>query len=178
MGFIDFVKSFFEESEEELLEDIKEAEKLKKYAEKRLNEVRKAKKQRKKLKPMPLKHKLLILAGIMIIVALTYGIYKYKTTFHFKCNDVHQCEDCKFLILCPQFEELGQEEHYIHFILENRKDESVGCKATITLEKLNSIISNKTVELGVVQPNTKQHFKVAMQLPSGDSVIKVEPICE
>ena len=178
MGFIDFLRSFFEESEEELLEDIKEAEKLKKEAEKRLKELKKKNKSRKKLKPMPTKYKVLLTITIVVIVALCYGGYKYMTSFHFKCEGQNPCKSCGAVILCPQFDETDQSEHYLHFILENRKNTDGDCSAIVSTKKEGFVLNNKTVSLGIVPANQQKRFKMPLLLPGGESTVTIGPDCE
>ena len=120
MGIINFIMNFFEESEEELLEDIKEAERIKRESEKRLKELRK-----KKTKPIDKKviRKWSIIIGIIILIIIGwYGIKFYKSIpkpFRYKCEELNPCEDCLVTASCIMFEE-AYDEHFVHFTITNQ----------------------------------------------------------
>lgn len=178
MNPIDLIKSFFEESEEELKEEIQEAEKIKTDAEKRLKALKK-----KKRKPINKKESRNWIIAIIIIILLLGGFYWlnwYKSTpkpFKYKCKKMNPCKDCPVTASCIMFEDKGDAD-LVHFTIKNHKDVKGECEAQITIEQKGSILSNKTYKLGVIEANQKKIFKTSSGLPTGTSQISVKPNCE
>ncbi|MFH1642952.1 MAG: hypothetical protein ABIC04_08720 [Nanoarchaeota archaeon] len=181
MGLWKFIKTFFEESEEELKEEIKEADKIKKEAEKRLKELQK----RRKIPKKPLDKKLIrnwiIAIGIILLMIFgVWGIQKYRSIpkpFKYVCKETNPCEDCLVTASCVMFEE-AVDSSYVHFTLTNQNDVKGDCVAQILIEKEDSILTDKSYKLGTLKADQSKVFKIPVELPGGVSETSVTPSCE
>ena len=183
MGLIAILKGFFEESEEELKEEIKEAEKIKKEAENKLKDIKKRKHIKKKKKPINKKlvKKWLIISGIILLLIISWwGIQKYISLpkpFKYACKEMNPCLDCLVAASCITFEE-SPEKEYMYFTIENKNNAKGNCIAQISVEQENSVLSNKSYKLAALEANEIRAFKIPIDLPDGVSQISVTPNCE
>ncbi|MFC1704784.1 hypothetical protein ACFLZ6_00470 [Nanoarchaeota archaeon] len=181
MGFIDFLSNIFDESEEELKKQIKEAELLRKEAEAKLKKIKKNKPKKKKKSNV----KYFVIPAILALVVVVLisilniggGEPNGSQDYVVGCMDESPCEDCEFVVLCPSIEE-GEEDHYLHFTLENRLEENLDCVIHLNLEGGGGLTHNKTMDVGVIAANKRTAFKTKITVPGGKSTSTIVPVCE
>jgi len=186
MAFLDFIRNLFQESEEELLEEIEEAKKIQKDAELRLKELRERKKKvkKKKINKKVIKKNLIILLKIVGIFILGFVIFlsvqKYNSMpkpFKYQCLNPNMCTDCLVATSCIMFEDSG-EEAFVHFRIDNKNNVEGDCNANISIIQDQEIIINRVIELGKLEASQKKVFKIKLELPDGKSDVIIDPFCD
>lgn len=189
MGLTDFLKTLFEESEEELREEIKEAEKTKKEAEKHIKEIKKRKADKKtatKKRPKKQINKnqlkiFFISAGIILfIIFILWGFQAIRSLpepFNYVCNEKNPCEDCLVTANCIMFEETLK-KNYAHFTIINQNSVRGDCSVQISITKEGTTLFDKTQGLGILEPGENKRFKIKIPLPEGTSQTQFVPSCE
>ena len=175
MRFINFLKNFFEESEEELKEEIIEAERIKAVAEKKLKKRKKEPINKKSTK----KWSILIIIILVVILGF-WGIQKYRLIpkpFKYVCEEKNPCGDCLVTVSCIMFEETP-EKNYLYFIMDNKNNVNGDCTAQISINQENSILLNKTYNLNILKAQESKVFKITVDIPEGQSQTSVTPDCE
>lgn len=175
----DLLNNIFEDSEEEIIEEINDAKKQLEEAEKRL----KALKKRKKKKQVFFKawHINVLFAAILMFLVffLAYSFYSsYTPVFRYSCKEKNDCKDCNIAASCVQFEELGGNGHNIHFEVENRNNISGECYAQLYLVFGQTLLENRTIKLGTLEKGETKRFVYEGSLPTGDTEVSVEPFCD
>ncbi len=197
---IRYIKQFFEESEEELLENIKEAKETIKENESYIKEAESKLKKLKKSKEEPIRLFTLRNISYLILFALIFiGIYYgtlfsisryngWKISYKFECpkdmKDV--CPECDIIATCIQhdinydyFTQVNRtkEEVNLYFLAKNQRSETGQCKAELSIESAGKVIHQETLQLGTLKSGEERVYKTKIVIPEGESKFIVKPEC-
>ena len=181
MGALTFLREFFDETEEELMEEIKEAEKTKAQAEKKLRELKRKKGKQKKSTNKKLVRNWLITFGLLLLLAVIWwGVRLYGSLpepFKYECKEMNSCKDCLVAVSCPMIRE-DVADTFVYFTIKNLNELSGNCDAQISIVQGDSVLFNQTRGLGRLEANETKVFKMPVTVPDGTSKIGVAPNCE
>lgn len=185
MGLKNLFDDVFEDSEEELKADIKEAQELIKEREKQLEEVIKRKMQKKTkvhhTKPKKKKSSIadylyfavpLVLAVVIIIIGISLsGSQEAEQSIY--CEGDPECPDCEIVVSCL---DISDEE--INFRLTNQLNADGECIVDVIYSQEDILIDKKTYAIGNVDAKETVKTTVPIEMPSGKTSISILPTCE
>jgi hypothetical protein len=185
----EFITNFFEESEEEIREELKDArstvrelnEKLKLMEEKRaLFEKQKARLERKEKirrekRNAFLKGLALAIIILLIASAITFALNKY---FSNTCGELKSIKG-NSVIGCIKTDEPHKTDlHKVSFFFKSNLNKESNCivQSIVSINKIE--ISNKEFNAGTFQPGEIKKLSIDMLLPEGNSNFELQPYCK
>jgi hypothetical protein len=194
MGLKDIFAGIFEDSEEELKADIKEAEELIKDRHQQLEELRRGKERRKdtakKARARPVPKKIIkkpkktnyadylyfiipvAIAVVIIIIGLSLSSVQ-KEERGIYCEGDEECPDCEIVVSCV---ELSDEA--LAFRLTNQMNADGECIVDILFSQEAKLIDKKTYGVGKIKQKETIKTQVPIDMPTGNTQISVLSTCD
>lgn len=183
MGLKGFFDSVFEDSEEELVADIKEAEELIRERKKQLEALkRKRMKAKHDFAPKPKKKTSyvdylcfiipIVIAIIIIVIGLSLPAGQEKNHAIY-CEGDPECTDCEIVLSC-----VGLTDYEVSFRLTNQLNADGNCIVDILFSQEDEMINKKTYAIGAVKSKETIKTSIPIEMPEGDTKISVIPTCE
>jgi len=188
-----FFSDFFEESEEELNERIRQAKKVIDESEKKLNQLKgKGKNNNQRplkkeatpdasespfLRNVPWKVGIIVLLLVLVFAAIF--MFDSSEISHFFCQGENSCADCDVIIDCLKLLEKPEGEQLSHSLLfkvRNQMSTKGDCYVNITI--FNQTIKKEYVlDQIVLKPHQTKSFNIAIGMPAGNSEFNLVPSC-
>jgi len=184
------IKNFFEENEEELEEKIKEAKEIIEESQKKLDILKKRKRETKSGIRVDYKN---IYSGkiwryIFIILAISAAIWIYfpfsedsyeYDNYEYSCKEKNPCPDCNVSIKCVELREIDHLHQKFYFTIENLRNYPAMCLVTLHLFDENKTeLLKKKYDAGALGSKEAKTLVIPVEFPEGDTDFSLIPECD